>query len=381
MDVAVIGVGQTKFELAKTGQNYAEMVFEAVQKALLDADLSIEEIDNVVTISSDFYDGRTISSMAVTDACGAAYGKGKNVSTVEGDGTFGAVYGLMRVLSGSYSNTLVVAHCKSSESSANLITNAMYDYIYTKCLGPDATVAAALQARRYQEKYLVTREQCARVAVKNLNNALKNKNVEGGAKITLEEVLASSPLADPILKAEAATLNDGACAIILAGANQAKKAKKKPVWVKGIGYCSDAYFLGDRDLAEVDALRTASSKAYQMANIKNPLKEIDAAEIFDAFAYQELMWMEGLGFSPRGMAGELVERGYTNIEGELPVNPSGGVLAAHVPLVSGLARITEAVLQIRGDAGKHQIKDVKTVLAHGVNGLAGQAHCVWILSE
>jgi acetyl-CoA C-acetyltransferase len=118
--IAIVGVGQTKYERMKKGDSFADMVFEATSKALADARMAIKEIDNVVTVSNDFWDGRTISSMAVMDACGAYE---KNVSTVEGDGTFGALYGMMRILSGSFGTTLVVAHSKGSESvgSVNFI--------------------------------------------------------------------------------------------------------------------------------------------------------------------------------------------------------------------------------------------------------------------
>ena len=380
-DVAIIGVGQTVFEKKKEEQNYAEIAYEAVEKALQDAHLAIDDIDNIITVSNDFYDGRTISSMAVSDACGAAYGQGKNISTVEGDGTFGAIYGLMRILSGAYGTTLVVSHCKSSEGEPGLITNAMYDYIYARFLGPDVHVAAAMQARRYQEKYLITPEQCAAVAAKNYNNACKNPLVEWDIEVSLESVLASPLFAEPLRELDVGIFNDGACAIIMASANRAQKSYKKPVWVKGVGYCADAYFLGDRDLAESQALKIAAQKAYDSAGIDDPFKELDVIELFDAYSYQELMWMEGLGLCSRGEAGSLLQNGVTSLGGSLPVNPSGGVMAAHVPMVSGLARMLEGVLQVRGEAGEHQVENARTVLIHGVNGLAGQSHCVWVLSE
>src|SRR5512137_864876 len=133
--IAIIGIGQTKYERAKKGETFADMVFDAATNALEDAGLTISDIDNVVTVSNDFWDGRTISSMAVMDACGSY---GKNVSTVEGDGTFGALYGAMRIWSGSFGTTLVVAHSKGSEGSPFLITNAMFDPFYHRPLGLDA---------------------------------------------------------------------------------------------------------------------------------------------------------------------------------------------------------------------------------------------------
>lgn len=376
--VAIVGIGQTKFEREKKEQAFAELVYEAVTKALEDAGITIAEIDNIVTISNDFWDGRTISSMAVTDACGAY---GKDMTTVEGDGTFGALLGYMRTLSGSFDSTLVVAHSKISEGNPRAIFNCTFDPIYERMLGLDAITSSALQARRYMIKYGVTEEQFAKVSVKNHKNAKNNPYAQLSLDIKVEDVLNSRMLADPIKLLDASPISDGACAIILANEWKAKKISEKPVWIKGVGHCADAYHLGDRDLAETDSLREAANKAYKMAGVKIPIKDIDVAEVYDAFSYQELMWLEGLGFCKKGEGGKLIDEGVTEMSGELPVNPSGGVLSAHAVLVAGLVRIAEAALQIRGDAGKRQLSNVNMALAHGINGPCGQSHCVWVLGR
>lgn len=376
--IAIVGVAQTKHERAKITESFADLVYEATTGALEDAEMTIDDIDNVITVSNDFWDGRTISSMAVQDACGSY---GKNISTVEGDGAFGALYGMMRVLSGSYKNTLVVAHCKGSEGSNPIITNGMFDPIYTRSLGLDSISSSALQARRFMDKYGITEEQCALVSVKNHKNAFKNPYAQLPLDITVENVMNSRMLADPIKLLDASPISDGAGAIILSNQWSAKKSSRKPVWVKGVGHCADAYHLGDRDLAEADSLIAAANKAYKMAGIANPCNEIDVFEIYDAFSYQELLWTEGLGLCGRGESGRLAESGVTSMEGGIPINPSGGVISAHPVLVAGLVRIVEAVLQVRGEAGDHQIEGVKTALAHGINGACGQGHCVWIIGK
>lgn len=376
--VAIIGVGQTKYERCKEDQGFADLVYEATTKALEDAGMSIGDIGNVITVSNDFWDGRTISSMAVMDACGAY---NKNVSTVEGDGTFGALYGMMRVLSGYYDTTLVVAHCRASGAPPNQITNAMFDPIYTRPLGLDAVSSSALQARQYMERFGVSEEQCALISVKNHGNAKLNGYAISPMELTVEDVMKSTMLADPIKELDCATLGDGACAVIIAGEQKAKRLPGKAVWIKGVAHCADAYFLGDRDLAETPALSKAARKAYEMAGIEDPAKEIDVVELFDGFSYQELMWLEGLSLCRKGEAARLTERGVTALGGPLPVNPSGGVLSGHVPQVAGLARIAEAVLQVRGEADGHQVDGVRTALAHGCHGPCGQGHCVWILGS
>jgi acetyl-CoA C-acetyltransferase len=376
--IAIVGVGQTKYERMKKGDSFADLVFEATSRALADARLSIQEIDNVVTVSNDFWDGRTISSMAVMDACGAYE---KNVSTVEGDGTFGALYGMMRILSGSFGTTLVVAHSKGSESVSSLITNGMFDPIYQRALGLDAITSSALQARRYMHKYGITEEQCARVSVKNHGNAKNNPYAQLARDLSVKDVMKSRMLSDPIKLYDASPISDGSCAIVLASEERAKKIAQKPVWVQGVGHCAEAYFLGDRDLGECPSLEAAARKAYGMAGISDPPKEIDVAEVYDAFSYMELLWSEGLGFCGKGEGGKLIDSGKTQMKGDLPINPSGGVLSAHAVLVAGLARVAECVLQLREEAGSRQVEGAKTAVAHGINGPCGQSHCVIVLGK
>ncbi len=375
--VAVIGVGQTKYETGRR-ETFAELVFEVANKALDDAGITIKEIDNIVSISSDFWDGRTISSMAIQDAAGAY---GKDISTVEGDGTFGLLYGMMRILSGSFGATLVVAHHKGSESNMNGITNTSFDPLVERKLGLDAISSAALQARRYMTAYGILEQQLALVSVKNHGNAMRNPLAQLPMEITVEDVMNSPMLASPLKKLDCSPVTDGAAAVVLAAERNAKKmtTNKKRVWLKGVGHCTDAYRLGDRDLADTRALKTAASRAYEMAGVGPD--DIDLAEVYDAFSYMELMWLEGLGFCDDGMAAEYMERGVFDFNGEIPVNPSGGRLSANPVQVAGLAEIAECVLQLRGVAGKRQVKGAEVALAHGINGMCGQSHCVWILGK
>jgi acetyl-CoA C-acetyltransferase len=377
--VAIIGVGQTKYEQGKR-DTFAEMVFEVTNKALEDAGITRDDLDNVVSVSSDFWDGRTISSMAISDAS-AAYGK--DITTVEGDGTFGALYGLMRTLSGSFGVTLVVAHHKGTESNMNAITNTAFDPLVERKLGLDAISSAALQARRYMSKYGLREEQFALVSVKNHGNAVRNPLALLPMDITVEDVMNSRKLADPLKVLDCSPRTDGAAAVILATEHAAKKLvpPSKCVWVKGVGHCTDAHRLGDRDLADTRALKEAAKRAYAMAGIADPRKDIDMAEVYDAFSYMEPLWLEGLGIVDDGMGCEYLERGLFDFEGGFPVNPSGGRLSANPVQVAGLAELAECVLQLRGEAGDRQVEGAETALAHGINGMCGQAHCVWVLGK
>lgn len=373
--VAVVGVGMTDIRRDRVEDTYADLVYEACQKALDDAGMTAADIDVVLTSSNDFFDGRTISSMAVMDACGSY---DKNVSTVEGDGTFGAAHAVMRVLAG-WGTCLFCVHHKGSESVMPLITNAMFDPIYERFLGIESIASSALQARAYMDAFGVTEEDCARVSVKNHGNAFKNPVAQLPLEITVEDVMASDYIAEPLKLLDCSPISDGASAVVIANQERAKGAARKPVWVKGIGYNCDAFHLGDRDLAKSDALVAAAKKAYKDAGINDPPGQIDLAEVSDAFSYMELMWLEGLGLCAPGEGAGLTASAKTALEGALPVNASGGCISGNPVLVSGLNRIIECVLQVRGDAGAHQVAGVQTAVAQGFNGPCGQSQCVWVL--
>jgi acetyl-CoA C-acetyltransferase len=375
---AIIGVGMTRIEANKKSDTFADMAWEAVNLALTDAGITINEIDNVVTTSNDFWDGRTISSMAVSDASGARH---KNVSCVEGDGAFGAFYGLTRILSGAYGTTLVTAHSKGSESISSLITNAAFDPIYDRALGLDMITACAMQARAYMHRTGTTPEHLAGVSVKNHGNALKNPLAQLPLSLCVADVLQSEMIADPLHKLDCSPVSDACCAIVIANEERAGRYPAKPVWIKGVSFCADAYYLGDRDLSRAGSLTQAAQNAFKMAGVTNPSGETDVAEVFDAFTYQELMWLEAMGLCEDGRAGSLLERGDFNLNGRLPVNPSGGLLSGHPVIAAGLIRMAEVVKQLRGEAGAYQIGRARRGVAHGVNGLCGQSHCVWVLDR
>lgn len=374
--IAIVGVAQTRYEKRKKDKTFYDLVYEVTRDALADSGLTLADIDGVVTVSNDFWDGRTISGMAVGDAAGV---HDKNVSTVSGDGTFGAAYGLMRALGGG-GTTLVVAHSKGSEGDPSLITNGMFDPIFQRLLGIDYVTSAALQCRRYLDAYGISEEQLAQVSVKNHANARNNPYAQLPLDLTVADVMTSRPIADPLKLLDCSPVSDGAAAVILAPAERVGKAKTRPVWIKGVAHCADEYVLGERDLADPKALRAAARRAFAVAGISDPAKGLDLVELYDAFTYMEPLWLEGLGVCAPGQGASLIEKGITTMDGPLPVNPSGGVLSAHPVLVAGLARIIEATLQLRGEAGARQVPGARTALAHGINGPCGQSHCVWVLS-
>lgn len=379
--VGIVAVAQTKYEERKM-EREGELVWEVVQKVLEETGLTFAEdgtgIDATVTCSQDFWSGRTLSNVQVTRACG---GHLRPEVKVAGDGALACFYAAMQILSGQYDTVLVVAHAKESQTMKNIIDNAAFDPIYQRLLGLDFTSAAALQANKYMQKYAITPEQCAKVVVKNRRNAKRNPCAQAPLDLTVNEVLSSEIVCYPLRKLECKPCSDGACALVLARENKARRLTSKPVWIRGVASCYDAYYLGDRDLADCHSLIEAAQRAYKMAGITNPQREIDLAEISEEYSYQELLWTEGLGFCNRGEGGKFIDSGATTLFGQLPVNPSGGLLSGRPVNVAGLAAIAEAVLQLRKEAGARQVEEARTAVAHGVGGPCGQLHCVFVLGR
>ena len=380
--VGIVAVAQTKYSPSRADASEGELAYEAIKQVLQETGLTYAQdgtgIDASITCSQDFWDGRTISNTNVMSYVGSHHSDEDKVT----EDSLNAVYtAVARILSGHQDIVLVVSHTKESMADKRTIENAAVDPIFLRVLGLDFLSAAALQARRYMYKYGITPEQCARVVVKNRGNAKRNPFAQEPLDITVEDVLGSQVLASPIRQLDMKPTSDGACAMILAREKKAKKLTSKPIWILGVSNCYETNYLGDRDLAECDALVKAAKKAYGMAGITDPGKQINVAEISEEYSYQELLWMEGLGLCGRGEAGKLIDSGVTKMGGQLPVNPSGGMLSGNPTVVAGMTRIAEAVLQLRGEAGERQVPGAKMALAQGFTGACGQLQGVMILGN
>jgi len=380
--IGIVATVQTKYEESKPRLHPSELLCEVVEEVMSETGLTFTRdgtgLEDSVTCCSDHWDGQIGSSKNAQDVAGGDLRESDNVSTGGANAFFLAV---ARLLSGSCDTILVTAHCKESQGQVGLIENMGFDPIYHRMLGLDFLSAAALQANRYMHKYAITSEQCAKVVVKNRGNAKNNPFSQAPLDLTVDDVLNSPVLAFPLKVLEVKPVSDGACAMILATESRAKKLTDKPVWVKGIANCYDSYYLGDRDLADCAALTNAAHRAYRMAEITNPRKEIDVVELSEYYSYQELLWLEGLGFCNKGEGGKLIDSGVTGMDRELPVNPSGGLLSGVPTMVDGLSRIAEAALQLKGEGGARQISGARTALAHSVMGVAGQMHFATILEK
>jgi acetyl-CoA C-acetyltransferase len=381
--VGIVALAQTKYSSCRNDVRQEELAHEVVKQVLQMSGLNyVEEgmgIYSSIGVCDDFWEGKTISDAPLNDIAG---GHLRDCTRVAQDGSLAVLYGAATVLSGHDDIVLIVGGCKESQIlSRNVLTNCGADPIYNRKLGLDYRGEAALQAQRYMYKYGITPEQVAKVVVKNLENAKDNPYAMVAKTIGINDVLQSRMLASPIHQLDEYPASDGAVAMILATEEKAKKITNNPIWINGFGCCRDSFGLGERELAECKSLANAAKKAYGMAGINNPQKEIDVFEISEHYSYQELLWSEGLGLCGNGEGGKLIDSGETQRKGKMPVNPSGGVLSGVPALIAGMSRVAEAFFQLKGEAGSRQVDGVKKALAHGTAGPAGQMQCVIVMSN
>jgi len=378
--VAIVGWKQTEHS-SNIGMSRERMVYELIKSLYADLGISRDDVDTFVLCCNDFQDGRTISEVFPVSWVGAYM---KDQTKVDADGSDAVLYGLMRILSGRYDTALIIGYAMGgSEFRNQLIMNYTLDPIYERPLGLiNELSASALQAKAYMMKYGLTEQQLAAYAAKNLRNAAKNPfALRKMADATPEKVLESKPLYSPLHELHGYPPTDGACVIFLAAEEKAKQWTDAPVWIRGAGSCQDTYYFGERDFVKVEALRKAAARAYEMAGIKEPAKEIDVAEIHSNFVSQEPIFAEALGLFPEGSGGKVIEEGLSEIGGQLCVNPSGGPQAANPFTATGLIRIAEAASQVVGKAGEHQHPNAKVAVAHGQTGICGQHNTVFVLSS
>ncbi|MFQ6014946.1 MAG: acetyl-CoA acetyltransferase, partial [Anaerolineae bacterium] len=347
-EVAIVGVGYTTFRSISPDLSYKELMFEAAVKAYEDAGVDPQrDIESFVTVAEDFNEGTSIFDEYVPDQLGAVL---KPVQTISGEGIHGLIAAYMQILTGVMDIVAVEAHSKAS----NILTLPevmayAFDPVFNRPLVAHPYFVAGLEMCRYLHDTGNTKEQCALVVEKNRYNALLNPIAAFGAAISADDVLSSEPLSEPLSRLDASSHADGAIVMVLASRNVAEDLSELPVWIRGVGWANDTFSLESRDWAEAIYAVQAALMAYRTAGIGNPYREIDFAEIDDTFSYKELQHMEALGLCRPGEAGMLVEEGITELDGDFPVNPSGGSLGAgHLLDASGLARVLEVVLQLRG---------------------------------
>ncbi len=372
-DVAVIGVGMTKW--GELWEKSLRTIFVETALLALD-DAGVDRIDSmyVGSMSSGIFVGQEHIASMLADYLGQAPVPSTRVETACASGGLALRLGFMEVASGMSDVVLVSGIEKMTDVNGYEATYALgtaADQEYEGYHGITFPGLYALIARAHMEKYGTTREQLALVAVKNHLNGSKNPLAQYPFKITVDSVLNSVMVADPLRILDCSPITDGAAAVILCPIETARKMNKPVVKIIGSGHATDSIALSSRkDITWLEATYQAGKRAYAMAN-KKP-KDIDILEVHDCFTIAEICVIEALGIVEKGKGGEAAENEITYLEGKIPVNTSGGLKAKGHPVgATGVAQVIEIVKQLQGQAGKRQVKDSRIGMAQNMGGSGG----------
>jgi acetyl-CoA C-acetyltransferase len=376
---AVIGVGQTKHAAKREDVSIAGLLREAAERALEDAGLGWPDIDAVVIGKApDMFEGVMMPELYLAPALGAV---GKPMLRVHTAGSVGgstAIVAAHLVTAGVHQRVLTVAFEKQSDSDAMWALSVPQPFSAPLLAGAGGYFAPIIRA--YMRRSGAPDHIGILVAVKDRKQALKNPYAHlHMADISFEMVRDSIMLWDPIRYLETCPSSDGAAAMVLADERAAAASPKPPAWVHGMAMRSEPTMFAGRDQVNPQAGRDCAADVYAQAGITDPRREIDVAEVYVPFSWYEPMWLENLGFAAEGEGWKLTDSGATALDGgDIPWNCSGGVLSSNPIGASGMLRFLEVALQVRGQAGEHQVDGVRRALGHAYGG-GSQFFSMWVL--
>ncbi len=368
-DVAVIGFGMTQF-----GELWNKSIKDIFVEAALNAieDAGVDHIDSmyVGAMSSGLFVGQEHLAAVMADYLGMAPVPATRVESACASGGMSFRQAYLDVASGNSDIVLAGGVEKMNDGAdvtAALATAADQEYeVYNGITFPGLY---AMIANAHMDEFKTTREQLAAVAVKNHQNGFNNPNAQFRSKITVDTVLNSTLVADPLRLLDCSPVTDGGAAVILCPLDMAKNFTNAPVKIIASSQSSDTISLYEREsFTTLKSVTKAAEKVYKQANLKPA--DIDLAEVHDCFTISEIVVTEDLGFFEKGCGGPAVEEGKTAIEGgEIPINTSGGLKSKGHPVgATGIAQVIEIYEQLTGQAGKRQVKDAHIGLAQNMGG-------------
>ena len=376
----VIGIGQTRHDAKREDVSQPGLLREAASRALEDAELDWKDIDAVVIGKApDMFEGVVMPELFLADALGSA---GKPMLRVHTAGSVGGSTGVVAaslVQAGVHDRVLCVAYEKQSESNAMWALTINIPFQAAVVAGAGGYFAPLV--RGYIARANPPEDTGIRVALKDRQNALKNPYAHLKLPDVSFDMIAGSPMLwDPIRYLETCPSSDGACAMVFGSRSAAKKSPRPPAWVHATAMRSEPTMFAGRDQVNPQAGKDCAAELYRKAGITNPREEIDCAEIYVPFSWFEPMWMENLGFAEEGQGWKMTYDGATALDGDMPVNMSGGVLSSNPIGASGMLRFAEAALQVRGQAGEHQVDGAHRALGHAYGG-GSQYFSMWIVAD
>ena len=378
-DVALIGGGLTQFgELWE--KSLADLVAEAGIGAIMDAGIEGEDIEALYIggMSAGRFVGQEHLGSLAAEVSGLSelHIPATRVEAACASGSLALHNGYLAVASGMYDIVVVGGAEKMTDVAGTEATNILASAAnreWEAFFGATFPGLYALMARYHMHKYGTTSEQLAQVAVKNHHNGMLNPKAQYRREVTVEDVLTSTMVADPLHLLDCSPITDGAGAVVISSMDKAKEYTDQPVRIAASETAADSLSLSERSRFDgIPAAMTASRRAYQRAGVS--AVDIDVVEVHDCFTIAEIMAIEDLGFVEKGEGGRAVEDGLTTLDGELPVNTSGGLKSKGHPVgATGIAQIHELMLQLRGQADKRQVADASLGLTHNVGGSGGTA--------
>jgi acetyl-CoA C-acetyltransferase len=388
-DVYVVGIGITSF----TRLEYPLVEIAAYPGLMALRDSGLDAVDHlyVANMGGGRINRQTGLASAVVDHLSLTPAGAETIENGPASGASAVKQGFMAVASGMHDVVMVIGaermrevnNLEATELVATL-THPHAEYIY----GVTLPALAGMFTRLYMEKYGVTSRHLGMVAVKNHANAMDNFYAHLHQPITLEGILDSPEaatnnpvVADPLRFFDCCPVSDGGACVILATADAAKKLKKNMIRLAGIGQATDTHAVHERlEPTDLLAVRQAAAQSFAMAGIKPG--DVDVAELHDAFTILEIVESEEVGFFKKGEGHLALEKGLTQINGQLPINPSGGLKAKGHPLgATGVAQVHEIVLQLRGEAGKRQVNNARTGFTCNFGGFGNNVVCLTFIKE
>ncbi len=381
--VAIIGTGQIPHRSRMPEVNEQELIALSVREALRDAGVEPGDVEAVVFGSAitSIQDGiEQVGKLVVDSMCGHL----KPSFRLQTGGTVGAsavLAAVSLVASGDFDIVLAAAGTVRAGASGARSQRALQmavDPIYTRGFSGGAIMGLAMTFRQYMETTGATETHAAMCVVNARENASRNPYAHLREKVTVDDVLNSPPIAPPVKRLDMCPTSVGSAAVIVASENIARG--KKCAWVRGFFAVAEPATYPERNVLEARCVKEAARKAYLMAGLHQPRKEVQVVELYNACSYQTMHWMEALLLCDAGEAKTLVEKGDFSFTGRLPVNPSGGVLATNNGSDAAMLRVVEAAVQVMGKGGERQVGDVKNAVAMGWGG-AQQFATVCVLSK
>jgi acetyl-CoA C-acetyltransferase len=369
-EVAVIGIGMTKWgELWE--KSLRDVAVEAALKCLDDAGIDKVDAITVGSMSSGLFNAQEHLASVVPDYLGQRLVPAIRVESACASGGLAVKTAYMEIASGLSEYVLAVGVEKMTDVDGGEATFALAsaaDQDNEAFHGITFPGLYAMMANAHMHQYGTTLEQLSQVSVKNHHNGSMNPHAQFPFKVTLEQVMNSTQVADPLRLLHCSPITDGAAAVLLAPVEVAKKMNKPYAVITGIGHATDTIALCQRkSLCQLPAVEAAAQRALKMAG--KTIRDIDFAEVHDCFSIAEIMVMEALGIVEPGQGGPASMKGLTALDGDFPINPSGGLKSKGHPVgATGVAQIVEAVNQLRGEAGQRQIKNARTALTQNMGG-------------